>query len=249
MNLAICVATMRQPPFKSFPYEPINFNGGPFTPGDIPLAEQNAVTAPCVWVQYNTLEINHGVVGSYQRLYEVTTADVLMFMHDDVIVREKGWDERVLREFDDPTVGVVGFGGAKWHGVPDLYKVPYKLQNLRRGDYLSNVDDAEVHGSRFTDSTEVAVLDGYAIAVRRSLLDRIGGWRSFRCDFFCYDYSICAAARRCGYSIRVVGVRCHHRGGGTSVSGVNGITSQEAYDESHRWFYHEFKDVMPCSIG
>ena len=199
----------------------------------------------------NTPEDNDGVVGSYQYLYEGSECEFLAFIHDDVICREQGWDERVLAEFENPAVGVVGFGGAKWHGTSDLYKTPYRLDQLRRGDYMSNVDDAEVHGARFTESTEVSVCDGFALVVRRDLLAQCDGWRGLAsgCDFFCYDYALCAMARRLGYRIRCVGIRCHHLGGRTSVHLPDSeITSQAAYDRSHRWFYETYRDVMPWRV-
>lgn len=232
-RLAICVATMRDSD----------------APGEIPLATANATDTLPVHVRKNTPEDNLRIVQSYQWLYENSTEEILCYLHDDVIVRERGWDVRLLKEFDDPEVGLVGMGGARWHGTTDLYKRPYLLQNLRRGDYLSNVDDAEVHGSRFTGATDIAVLDGFCLTVRRSLLDRIGGFRLLvenNIDLLCYDYALCALARRYGYRIRVVGVRCHHRGGGTSV-GLN-ADRQEEYDRSHRWFYESFRDVMPWSV-
>lgn len=231
MKMALCVATMRSGE----------------VPGDIPLALSNAAGDLKLHVRHNTPEDNLGVVKSYQKLYEQTDEEILCYMHDDCIVREKGWDERILREFEDPTVGLVGAGGARIHGDPSLYKRSYVLQNLRRDDYLSNVDDAEVHGSRFTGSTDVAVLDGYCLCVRRSLLDRLHGWSLLienNIDFLCYDYALSALVRRLGYRIRVVGVRCHHRGGGTSVA--LRTDRQEEYDRSHRWFYEEFRDVMPA---
>lgn len=206
-------------------------------------------------IKYNTPEDNWGVVRSYQWIYErekLREFPFIAFIHDDVICREAGWDKRVLAEFEDPTVGIVGFGGARWHGVPELYKTPYRLDQLRRGDYLSNVDDAEVHGGRFTASAEVAVLDGFALVLRRDLLDRCNGWRGLAsgCDFFCYDYAACGMARRLGYRCRVLGVRCHHLGGRTSVLLPQAeITSQEAYDRSHRWFYETYRDVMPWSVA
>ena len=95
-------------------------------------------------------------------------------------------------------------------------------------------------------------MDGFALIVRRALLDRAGGWSHLAagCDFFCYDYALCAMARRLGYHIRLVGIRCHHLGGRTSVqTGPDGqkpaITSPEAYETSHRWFYNTYRDVMP----
>src|SRR6516164_3270246 len=199
----------------------------------------------------NTPGHNDGVVGSYHGLYRGDTSEILCYLHDDVICREQDWDERVLAEFEDPQVGVVGFGGAKWHGTSDLYKTPYRLDQLRRGDYMSNVDDAEVNGARFTESTEVSVCDGFALVVRRDLLAQCDGWRGLAsgCDFFCYDYALCAMARRLGYRIRCVGIRCHHLGGRTSVHLPDSeITSQAAYDRSHRWFYETYRDVMPARV-
>ena len=236
MRLAICVATM-QPEIK----HPDQWMLQSMT--DIPILRR-----------HNTAGDNLGIVKSYHWLYEHVTLrdrDVLCYLHDDVICREQGWDERVLKEFEDERVAVAGFGGAEWHGTDDLYKRPYQLSNLRRGGYGSNVDDAEVHGERFTGSKDVAVLDGFALCVRRSFLDRIGGWSLVAggCDFYCYDYAICALARRYGYRIRLIGVRCHHLGGRTSTQGVKGVTGQEEYERSHRWFYEEFRDAMPCRVN
>lgn len=202
------------------------------------------------YIQHNTIENNLGVVGAYDKLYRESTEDVLVYAHDDVVMREEGWDERIKQEFEaDERVGVVGLGGALRHGAPELYKTPYKLQQLGRSGYLSNVDDAETHGKRFTGSCDVAVLDGFVVAVRRSLLDRMGGWSAINGPtdrFFCYDYAMCAWAHRLGYRVRVVGIRSHHVGGQTSVKVKdNPITGQQAYDESHRWFYENFRDVMP----
>lgn len=238
MNLSICVATMEKPKMRSYPGQIDSF---------AELMKNQRDGHIYTWQNYP--DDNRGVVGSYQKLYEKSSGDILCYLHDDVICREDGWDERVRKEFEDSTVGIVGFGGARWHGVPTLYKTPYRLNDLRRGGYLSNVDDAETHGDRFDGACAVSVLDGFALCCRRSFLDRIGGWSILgrsNIDFLCYDYSICALARRFGYRIRVVGVRCHHLGGGTSV-GMN-IDRQEEYERSHRWFYDEFKDVMPASV-
>lgn len=239
MNLALCCATMQSP--NDYP-------------GKVATWMEHVRKDVGIWCHIcrNSKDHNLGVVGSYQKLYaERSSADILCYIHDDVTMHEQGWDQRILAEFNDPQVAVVGLGGARRHGHPDLYKVPYKLEHLARGGYLSNVDDAEVHGKRFEGSCDVAVLDGFTIAVRRSFLDEIGGWKWMlpNIDFYCYDYAICAMARRHGYRVRLVGLRCHHHGGATSVK-VKGlpITSQEAYDRAHAAFYLEFADVMPYEV-
>ena len=237
-TLAICVATM-----------------DPDSGYDVWTWSSQAVGAVPVWSWVNTSENNLGVVGAYQKLYEQHKEDILLFIHDDVICREPEWDLRLMAEFiADPQVALVGFGGALWHGLPELYKTPYRLEQLQRGDYRSNVDDAEVHGTRFTGRCNVAVLDGFALAVRRSFLDRIGGFAKISgCNFFNYDYALCALARRYKQKIRLIGVKCHHQGGATSVQhgkepSVERYISQEAYDKSHEWFYNEFRLEMPARV-
>lgn len=237
MRLALYCATM---------------DGEPYHPGDIDTWVNGlADKASPVAIQLNTADNNLSVVGSYEHLYRrPIDAEILAFLHDDVICREANWDERVLKEFNDPTVGIVGFGGALQHGDSNIYKTPYRLQQLGRSGYLSNVDDAEVHGQRFTGSCDVAVLDGFALIVRRELLDKIGGFKILmdgKIDFIGYDYMLCGLAHRLGYRVRLIGVRCHHKGGGTSV-GMK-VDRQAEYDYSHRWIYDNLRDVLPWRCG
>jgi len=201
----------------------------------------------------NTTDDNLGVTGSLQWLYEHTTAPVIAFLHSDCEIFEPGWDARVLREFDDPKVGVVGFGGAKGHGEDDIYKTPYRLIQLRRLDYLSNTADAESHGERFEGSREVSVLDGFALVVRRSLLDRAGGWPVAQLPFHCYDYWACIMAHKLGHSVRLVGIDCQHYSGQTanlpayqewSVKHL-GKTDAQVHEESHRVIYEMGRGVLP----
>jgi hypothetical protein len=120
------------------------------------------------------------VLPAYQTIYEETSEEIIGFLHDDVVVYERGWDQRVLNCFSDPAVGLCGFGGALGHGVRHLYTVPYRLPDLARQDFLSNMRDAEVHGKRFTGERDVAVIDGFAGFVRRPILDK--WWQNYcRC--------------------------------------------------------------------
>ena len=196
-------------------------------------------------------QARRGPVGTMQTGYESCTADILAFIHDDVIIHESGWDERVLREFENPTVGVVGFGGATGLGTPGIYKIPYRLQQLARISYASNVDDAEVHGRRFAGERDVAVLDGFSLIVRRELLDQAGGWPTDKLIFHMYDAWLCLMAARLGYRARLVGVKCVHLGGRTStrapynewLQAEHGKSDVDVHREAHEWIYEEFRDV------
>lgn len=218
-------------------------------------------------VRRNTPEDNLGVTGSLQWCYENTTAPVIAHIHSDLEIFESGWDERVLREFDDPTVGVVGFGGALQLGGDGLYKTPYRLQQLRRIDYRSNTRDAETHGERFTGECDVATLDGFALVVRRELLfrwrhkfgqhpmDYSVGWPVERYSFHNYDNALCIEAHRQGYRVRLVGIDCQHHGGATSTSAAGqqhweslGTTDAAIHEQSHRFLFEDGRGVLPWRV-
>ena len=184
------------------------------------------------------------IMEAYQKAYENLAAwEILGYVHDDTVCLEDGWAKRVMKEFEDPQVGLVGFGGALGHGDPEMYKKPYVLSQLGRREFMSNMREAEVHGTRFTGSRDVSVLDGFALFVRRSMLEKAGGWpQGTPIGYLCYDYWISCMARRLGYRTRLVGVACDHLGGRST--GLN-PKLQVDFEGAHRYIYDEFKDVLP----
>jgi GT2 family glycosyltransferase len=181
--------------------------------------------------------------------------EIMAFIHSDVSIYERGWTKRVLAEFDDPTVGVVGFGGALGMGDPDIYKRPYELVQLARFDYRSNTVDAEFHGERERGACDVATLDGFALIVRRELLDKTGCF-PVELPFHNYDNWLCLMAHRFGYRVRMVGVECQHHGGGHSIKGdwqkqcvdEFGISDVEIHRRSHVYLYQNFREELPLRV-
>lgn len=193
---------------------------------------------------------SEGILKAYQRAFlDLTLGGILSYLHDDLIIRDEYWYEKVRHEFLDPKVGLVGFGGALEHGDPRIYKKPYDYHQLGRSYFLSNMKDAEAHGERFTGSRDVAVLDGFSLIVRRELLEKAGGWPIGKLDYIAYDYWLCCMAHRLGYKIRLVGVACEHLGGRTYVSKGMGKRPDhwEKFLDAHQYIYNEFKDVLPFS--
>ncbi len=199
-----------------------------------------------------TINGGKGMLPAYQLGFEHTEGtDVLAYLHDDVIISDPNWAMSVLMEFSNPMVGLVGFGGALGHGDPGMYKKPYTYQQLGRSHFMSNMVDAENHGKRFTGSCDVAVLDGFALIVRREVLEKAGGWPiQSPIGYVCYDYWLSCMTRRLGYKIRLVGVPCQHLGGQTFVKlGVGKDPKHwQQYIDSHRYIYDEFKDVLPYEV-
>jgi len=192
----------------------------------------------------------NGILNAYQTgLHAAKLRDIelLAYLHDDLIIQEGYWYERVYDEFDDPQVGLVGFGGATEHCHPHLYEVPYHYSNLGRSNFLSNMEFAEAHGKRFEGSCDVAVLDGFSLIVRRELLEKAGGWPLNKLDYIGYDYWLCCMAHRLGYKIRMVGVACNHLGGRTYVK-MGMVDRQDHWQkflDAHEYIYNEFRDALP----
>lgn len=203
-----------------------------------------------------------GMLPAYQQGYLKTADyDLLAYLHDDTIIMPESewsdekpvrpmlsmaWHYRVMRQFIDPQVGVVGFGGARGHGSPGLYRDPYDYRQLARQGFMSNMVDAENHGERFTGDRDVAVLDGFALVVRRELLNRVGGWPlGTPIGYLMYDAWICLMARRHGYSVRLCGVPVQHLGGQTYVKKKIGEQPGhwERYLAAHEYIYDEFRDL------
>lgn len=199
---------------------------------------------------------NIGLVAAYQQQYELNRYgdDILAFVHDDVQILEP-FAERIEAEFADPQVAIVGMGGAKGIGVDDIYKRPYAISQLQRIGYRSNQTDWEIHGARETGACDVAVVDGFFMAVRTSFLDQIGGWKWFPHRFHMYDVALCLMAHRHGWKVRMVGVSVTHHGGGTSTTADyvqdcrdRGTSVEAEHTEPHVWCYNEFRDLLPLRV-
>ena len=191
-----------------------------------------------------------GMLQAYQRAYEclLPKHEILAHTHDDLLLTEPYapvW-KRVMAEFDDPTVGVVGFGGALVHGSLDLYRTPFCVQQLGRSYYLSNTEDAEIHGARFGGECDVATLDGFALIVCRGLLEQVGGWPvGTPINYVGYDYWLTCVAHRLGYRVRLVGAKCLHLGGRTSVAQKRIPKDGAGHYEAHRYLWETYPDVLP----
>ena len=186
-------------------------------------------------------------------------ADILAFFHSDLIIHEDDWDLRVLKCFEDPDVAVAGFGGALRHGHPDLYRTPYDYRQLARDGWLSNLSDAEVHGTRETGVREVAVVDSFSIIIRRSFLTRVGGWPVGEYPpSHVSDYWACCMAHKLGLKVMAIGVSCTHASGGVRgdgrfdypkwIAGTKWGSDANCHAIGHKLIYEQFRDVLPWEV-
>ena len=207
-----------------------------------------------VWTNEDNLQ---SPCDCYQEiLISLFTNDIIIYMHDDVTVHDPTWLTTILSLFEtSDDIVAVGLGGATGLGNKDLYRKPYKIQNLARIDYASNQTDAEVHGSRTTGIRRVAVLDAFCMAVRTEWLRNRGGWPTERLTHHCLDLWLACECARTRKQIWTVGASCTHHGGGTSTKPeytkapwLQGNSLETDHSLPHRWIFDEYRDVLPLEI-
>lgn len=191
----------------------------------------------------------------YQRILQEETCDILVYLHSDLTIHDPTWMTRLEAIFTNPNCVVAGLGGATALGHPDIYRKPYELQQLARYGYASNQSDWQVHGSHEAGIKRVAVLDAFLLAVRRDWLLDVGGWPTEHLTFHCLDTWLACEAARQGKETWMVGVPCHHAGGGTSVTEsyakakwLQGNSVEEDHRRPHAFLYHEYRDVLPLRV-
>lgn len=207
----------------------------------VTLLDNRANTkTPCQWYQDALID---------------STADILIYAHDDIEVYDANWLQRVLNLFENQNCAVVGLGGAPQLGHESLYKKPYAINQLARQGYVSNQTDYDIHGGRLEGDMRVVVCDAFFLAVRRQFLRDIGGWPTAHLTHHCLDLWLACEAARHQQETWIAGVRCLHKGGGSSTKPTymqakwlqrgNLIGDHQA---PHEFLYREFRDVLPIIV-
>jgi len=230
--------------------------------------------------------VNHteylGSVPAFQRgvnllLEFAEPPTIIACLHDDFEIRERDWDQKVLRHFERrPECGLAGFGGAVGLGADQIYQTPYDPMQLARVGFRSNLQDAEAHGLRSLLSEQVACLDGFSQVGRREFWD---GWRRQRdlvgdtirgprirpwdalvalgIVHHLYDSLLGCLAKRAGWETWYLPLRGQHYGGRTAVgdAGYGDWAKTQLpegdhgfWEAAHRAGYEEFRAELPIRL-
>lgn len=189
---------------------------------------------------------------------EKDSADVLIFCHDDIEIYENYTEYLDILFTARPEIGLIGFHGSTGLGSEDIYRTRYQLIQLARFGPISNMVDAEAHGSRSTVPREVATIDGFFMAIRTTAYNDIGGWYACLRDgipYHMYDHWMAMSLREKGWKTYLAPVSCKHYGGGTEVkksaeyetwakeNGFDGIS--DVHIKGHQAFYERFRGQLP----
>jgi GT2 family glycosyltransferase len=159
-----------------------------------------------VAITYIRNEENLGPIRAINQGIKAAKYDYVMAVHNDVIIMEPGWLRKIESVMDaDPSIGVVGLAGRK-----EIYKTgcvnEESLKHNLQNEDLNPVMDEEV--------AEVAVVDGLCFAMRRALLDKIGGLDETFGYMHCYDLDLSLQSKAAGFKNAVVKVSAIHIGNG-----------------------------------
>ncbi len=249
-------------------------NGGDFTP-EAPPESSGPYSLRVIVPE----EGNLGVYPVYKYAMERAKGDIVLFMHNDLVIDEDNFDIYVKYLFaTKPELGLLGFlgsdevakNGGKGYGTTSNYEA--KTYHFRDKTFTGT--DPLTYGSRYDGYTNAAILDGLAMAFRRSAWQKIG----FRPDFppnHYHDRLIPLQIIEAGYKVGVLGIACDHMDGQTrrgekkyasivqgwcERNGVapyvdeNGKTSWEyaIHMEAQRKLLKEWKEekhIIPMKVG
>jgi hypothetical protein len=210
-----------------------------------------------------------GVVPAFARGCELALraypeANYFACLHDDVLLQDSLWAEQVVAYFaSHPRCGLLGFGGAAQLGEDDIQTTPYSPYKLVRKRFLSNMNDAEVHGARVTTPRRIAVLDGFSQVFDRHFLrgslqgNRFAELESWGVVHHAYDAALGALAARSGFEVHLLPLSCTHLGGQTAVG--DGRYSEWAvaqiptgdqgfWEAAHRIVYDRCRTNLPIIV-
>lgn len=169
---------------------------------------------------------NLGVIATFKQGYEATAGDIVAFIHSDVLLHEKGWDDRIAHAFQvDPQLGLAGLFGAKGiAGDGCRLETMSNMVGREWGKCPCHPVAWMHHGHHMTGTASAAVLDGVGLFFRRDTLrhlveetDMFADWRA---PHHFYDLILSCKVVNAGWHVATIGIEFDHFAGATVVSDV-----------------------------
>lgn len=203
----------------------------------------------------------------YNRAWELTKTEFVAFLHNDVIVLEKGWDAKVEKYAGDP-IGIIGFAGSIGLGSSDIYKTPFRNDQLVRIGFHWNFNSPDLrkyvdelgapycneswlraHGSCLsTEWLQIASVDGLAIIANRKLLEAGGFDEEYL--FHGFDDDMCMKALDMGKANIILDVGYFHGGcggdaGHREMLKVHNKEESQLHDAGCLRLYNKWRHLLP----
>jgi len=191
-------------------------------------------------LRYHRNADNVGLIRALNQGAGLAGGDRLCFLHNDIVMREPLWLERLEAAVDGP--GRVGLAGL------------YGVRRLRRdGRYAGRtiVHALEGQATLRRPVTEVAAVDGVCLFLPRAILDAVGGFDEGYGFFHGYDRDLSFAVREAGWRCAVVDAPFLHRGGGTRTGEGAPVAAPEDLAQRRAAlarFARKWRHRLPCDV-
>jgi hypothetical protein len=149
-------------------------------------------------------EENLGGPKTIQQALNVATYDIVMVVHNDVLVHEYAWDVKIVQAFErDPKLAIAGFFGAK--GIGEHGGRIVSMSNMQGKETGTNWRG---HSEHITGVEAATVLDGLCMIFRKSAWQQIRVPELAIHHFYDKIYPLCAI--QVGFHCAVIGVAFDH---------------------------------------
>ncbi len=153
-------------------------------------------------LNYIRNEENLGPIRAINQGIKVARYDYVMVIHNDVIILENGWLQKIVSVMDgDPRIGIAGLAGRK-----EIYRTGCVNENSLK----HSLQNEDLNPPMEEDVAEVAVVDGLCFVMRRELLDRIKGLDETYGYMHCYDLDTSLTSIEAGFKNVVVKIGAMH---------------------------------------
>lgn len=173
------------------------------------------------------LENSRGLPAIYNeaiRAGGVNKNQIYVFAHDDIMIADLFWEERIIAALDEfDVVGVAGTTIRHSKQPSWIFKSFDPSTNMLAREDLANLSGCVGHGETYPPRNvsrygpvpqRVQLLDGVLLAVRGAVLKEHGLSFDERFDFHFYDLDFCRQAGAHGLTCGTVAVSLVHKSGG-----------------------------------
>ncbi len=188
----------------------------------------------------------YNIFEAYNLGVERAKGEYLCFMHEDILFKSDNWGPAVEMHLSQPCVGAIGVAG----GCVVLDKLDWRfygfgIVNLEQGNYTVEENPVYYISNHLEKQkiplTQVAILDGAWIAMRKNLFQQIRFDDQTFHDFHLYDSDICMQINKMGLGVFIVfEVFIEHKSEGTY---------SEGYRKSLEVFAEKWKADLPFVRG
>jgi hypothetical protein len=171
----------------------------------------------------------------------------LCFMHEDILFRTNNWGQKIIKHFEDTSIGLIGMAGT--HFLPKFPSYwtnsPFISEHNLSNDNGKLIECFHLDLFKGKELIDVVACDGFCLFIRKELFNSIFFDEKNFDGFHYYDMDIC---------MQVLSQRnrvCVCRDILIEHSWSNNYSKKEldAFDRDQQIFFDKWKDHLPIARG